>query len=149
VGLGGSFRSSALASSTIAPRQLLLRQLLLHCSTTVLPAHMRCSTTVLPAHMHCSTTVPPVHMRRTTSGTPDRCIPAVVLTRLTYIPVGNIVKPPKTRVLPDILSVNEVERVINGTKELRYQNFILVAYSMGLRLGEVLNLKVGDIDAEC
>ncbi len=60
----------------------------------------------------------------------------------------DIVKPPKTRVLPDILSVKEVERVINGTRELRYQTFILVAYSMGLRLGEVLNLKIGDIDGD-
>jgi len=60
----------------------------------------------------------------------------------------DIVKPPKTRVLPDILSVKEVEHVINGTHELRYQTFILVAYSMGLRLGEALNLKIGDIDGD-
>ena len=60
----------------------------------------------------------------------------------------DIVKPPQTRVLPDILSVKEVERVINGTRELRYQTFLLTAYSMGLRLGEVLNLQVSDIDSE-
>ncbi len=60
----------------------------------------------------------------------------------------DIVKPPKKKVLPDILTVKEIERVINGTRELRYQTFILTAYSMGLRLGETLNLKVGDIDSE-
>ena len=60
----------------------------------------------------------------------------------------DIVKPPQKKVLPDILSVHEVERIINGARELRYQTFILVTYSMGLRLGEVLNLKVGDIDSE-
>ena len=60
----------------------------------------------------------------------------------------DIVKPPQTRVLPDILSAKEVERLINGTRELRYQSFLLTAYSMGLRLGEVLNLQVGDIDGE-
>ena len=59
----------------------------------------------------------------------------------------DIVKPPQQKVLPDILTVKEVERVINGTRELRYQTFILTAYSMGLRLGEALNLKVGDIDS--
>ena len=59
-----------------------------------------------------------------------------------------IVKPPQLRVLPDILTVNEVERVINGTRELRYQIFILVTYSMGLRIGEALNLRVGDIDSK-
>jgi len=57
------------------------------------------------------------------------------------------VKLPQKRVLPDILTVKEVERVINGTRELRYQTFLLTAYSMGLRLGEALHLQVGDIDS--
>lgn len=60
----------------------------------------------------------------------------------------DIVKPPQKKALPDILTVKEVERLINGTRELRYQVFILTAYSMGLRLGETLNLRVGDIDRE-
>jgi site-specific recombinase XerD len=60
----------------------------------------------------------------------------------------DIIKPPQKKVLPDILTVKEVERVINGARELRYQTYILVAYSMGLRLGEALNLEVGDIDGE-
>ena len=33
-------------------------------------------------------------------------------------------------------------------RELRYQAFILVCFSMGLRLGETLALQVGDIDGE-
>lgn len=60
----------------------------------------------------------------------------------------DIVKPPKKKVLPDILTLKEIERLINGTRELRYQTFILVTFSMGLRLGEALNLRVGDIDGE-
>ncbi len=60
----------------------------------------------------------------------------------------DIVKPPTKKVLPDILTLREVERLINGARELRYQTFILTAYSMGLRLGEALNLRVGDIDRE-
>ena len=60
----------------------------------------------------------------------------------------DIVKPPHKTVLPDILTRREVERLINGARELRYQTFILTAYSMGLRLGEALTLSVGDIDAE-
>lgn len=59
-----------------------------------------------------------------------------------------IVKPPQRKTLPDILSVKEVERVINAARELRYQVFALVAYSMGLRLGEALALQIGDIDSE-
>jgi len=60
----------------------------------------------------------------------------------------DIVKPPQKKILPDILTLKEIERLINGTRELRYQTFILVAFSMGLRIHETLNLKVGDIDAE-
>ncbi len=60
----------------------------------------------------------------------------------------DIVKPPQKKTLPDILTQAEIELVINHTRELRYQTFILVAYSMGLRLGEALNLKVGDIDGQ-
>jgi len=59
----------------------------------------------------------------------------------------DIVKPPQQKVLPAILTLKEVERIINGTRELRYQTFLLTAYSMGLRLGEVLTLQVGDMDA--
>lgn len=59
----------------------------------------------------------------------------------------DIVKPPQVRSLPDILTPDELARVINATRELRYQIYILSCYSMGLRLGETLNLKVGDIDA--
>ena len=60
----------------------------------------------------------------------------------------DIIKPPKRTVLPDILTLKEVERLLNGTRELRYQTFILVAFSMGLRLGETLGLQVCDIDSE-
>ncbi len=57
-----------------------------------------------------------------------------------------IIKPPKKRTLPDIFTLSEVELLINRARELRYQTFILVAFSMGLRLGEVINLQIGDID---
>jgi integrase len=60
----------------------------------------------------------------------------------------DIVKPPQVRTLPDVLTLKEIERLINGTRELRYQTFILVCFSMGLRLGEALSLRISDIDSE-
>lgn len=59
----------------------------------------------------------------------------------------NIVKPPRESRLPDVLSVAELERIINHTRKLSYQTYFLTVYSMGLRLCEGLNLKVEDIDA--
>jgi len=60
----------------------------------------------------------------------------------------NIVKAPKVRSLPDILTVSEVEQLIGATRNLRYRIFLLATYSMGLRLGETLSLQVGDIDGQ-
>lgn len=59
-----------------------------------------------------------------------------------------IVKPPIEKHLPDVLTLKELERLINGTRERRYQTFILCCFSMGLRLGEALSLTIGDIDSE-
>lgn len=58
----------------------------------------------------------------------------------------DIIKPPQIKYLPDILTPKEVELIINSTREFRYQTYIITVYSMGLRLGEALTLKVGDID---
>ena len=59
-----------------------------------------------------------------------------------------IIKPPKIRSLPDILTVPEVEQVIVAARQLRYRVFVLTTYSMGLRLGEALALEVSDIDGQ-
>lgn len=62
-------------------------------------------------------------------------------------PWVGMLKPPVVRSLPDVLTVDEIARLITHTRERRYQTFWWVAYSMGLRLGEALNLRIGDIDA--
>jgi integrase len=59
-----------------------------------------------------------------------------------------IIRPPRIKTLPDILSEQEVERLIAATRKLRYRVFLLTTYSMGLRLSEALSLEVGDIDAQ-
>ncbi len=48
----------------------------------------------------------------------------------------------------DVLTLKEVERLINGTRELGYQTYILTCFSMGLRISEVQGIKLGDIDSE-
>lgn len=60
----------------------------------------------------------------------------------------NIVKAPRIRSLPDILTTTEVERLIGATRNLRHRVFLLATYSMGLRLSETLALQVGDIDGQ-
>ncbi|OEE50348.1 site-specific integrase [Vibrio splendidus] len=60
----------------------------------------------------------------------------------------NIVKPPQVKRLPDILTPQQVSSLITHTRQVRYQVFFLTLYSMGLRLGEGLNLRVHDIDSQ-
>ena len=50
----------------------------------------------------------------------------------------SLIKPPKTRRLPDILTVEEAERLFQTTRVLSYRVFYFTLYSLGLRLGEGL-----------
>ena len=59
----------------------------------------------------------------------------------------HLVKAPKTQRLPDIVTVEEAARLFAATRCLSYRVFFFTIYSMGLRLGEGLALRVGDIDA--
>ncbi len=57
-----------------------------------------------------------------------------------------LVKAPKTLRIPDILTLQQLQTLFETTRCLSYRVFFFVTYSMGLRLGESLLLKVGDID---
>ncbi|AMM18529.1 integrase (plasmid) [Burkholderia sp. PAMC 28687] len=52
------------------------------------------------------------------------------------------------RVLPVVLSRDEVGRLIAAATNLKHQTALAVAYGTGLRVSEVVSLKVGDIDSE-
>ena len=58
-----------------------------------------------------------------------------------------IIKPPRCTRIPDIVTMAEAQQLFMSTRKLSYRVFYFTIYSMGLRLGEGLNLKVGDIDA--
>lgn len=60
----------------------------------------------------------------------------------------HLVKPPKAQRLPDIVTVDEAQRLFAATRKLSYRVFYFTLYSLGLRLGEGLALKVCDIDAQ-
>lgn len=58
-----------------------------------------------------------------------------------------LIKAPKSYRLPNIVTVEEVQRVLAATRVVSYRVFLFTLYSLGLRLGEGLRLQVGDIDA--
>ena len=52
------------------------------------------------------------------------------------------------RKLPVILSREEVRRLIAASNNLKHQTALAVAYGTGLRVNEVVSLKIGDIDSK-
>ena len=58
-----------------------------------------------------------------------------------------LIKPPRSQRIPDIVTVDEAERIFLATQVLSYRVFFFTLYSLGLRLGEGLRLTVADIDA--
>lgn len=59
-----------------------------------------------------------------------------------------ILRPKKERKLPNILSVDEVTKILKGVKNLKHRAILFTIYSAGLRVGEVVRLKVSDIDSD-
>jgi site-specific recombinase XerD len=66
--------------------------------------------------------------------------------RKPWVPL-DLVKPPRGQRLPDIVTVEEVQHLIQATQTLSYRVFFFTLYSLGLRLGEGLRLTVADLDA--
>ena len=52
------------------------------------------------------------------------------------------------RRLPEIMSPDEVKRLIAAAGNLKHQTALALAYATGLRVNEVVHLKVGDIDSQ-
>ncbi|MCX6286555.1 MAG: site-specific integrase [Bacteroidetes bacterium] len=59
-----------------------------------------------------------------------------------------IERPRKERFLPEVLSESEITLIIDSIQNLKHKSMIMTAYSGGLRVGELLSLKLSDIDSK-
>lgn len=59
-----------------------------------------------------------------------------------------IPRPKKPDQLPKILGENEIGRMFNSVQNLKHKAVLFTAYSAGLRVSEVINLKLSDVDSE-
>jgi len=57
-------------------------------------------------------------------------------------------RPREEQYLPEVLSTEEITRIINATDNLKHKVVLMTIYSSGLRIGEAINLKIKDIDSE-
>lgn len=66
----------------------------------------------------------------------------------TAIQVDKIYRPKKEKLLPNVLSKEEVKKILNAHSNLKHKTMLSIIYSCGLRRSELLNLKPNDIDSE-
>lgn len=57
-------------------------------------------------------------------------------------------RPKKAEKLPDILAEEEVVSLIKRTTNLKHKALLMASYSAGLRVSELVNLKIRDIDSK-
>ena len=60
----------------------------------------------------------------------------------------DIPRPRREKKLPVILSKGEISKLIRVTRNIKHRAVLSLTYSSGLRLSEVCELKVGDIDSK-
>lgn len=62
-------------------------------------------------------------------------------------PTLKLVRPPKEKKLPVVLSQEEVRRILGHVYQLRYRVCLSTIYACGLRISEGISLQVTDIDS--
>jgi integrase/recombinase XerD len=63
------------------------------------------------------------------------------------IDLKDIPYPRREYKLPDVLSIEEVQKIISIPKNEKHQAIICLLYGCGLRVSELINLKISDIDS--
>jgi site-specific recombinase XerD len=70
-----------------------------------------------------------------------------VLNRLE-MDLAEVDRPVKEQKLPKVLSKQEVAAILKGPTNLKHRCLLLLLYSGGLRISEVVNLKLSDVQSQ-
>jgi integrase/recombinase XerD len=68
--------------------------------------------------------------------------------RETKIEVDKIHRPKRAKLLPNVLSKEEIKLILNAHNNIKHKTMLSLIYSCGLRRSELLNLKPADIDSK-
>ena len=60
----------------------------------------------------------------------------------------HLTRPKKEKALPIVLSKEEINKMISLTENIKHKCILIIMYSGGLRVSEVINLKIKDIDSK-
>jgi integrase/recombinase XerD len=66
----------------------------------------------------------------------------------TKIEIDKIHRPRREKILPNVLSKEEVKQILNAHTNLKHKTMLSLIYSCGLRRSELINLKPADIDSK-
>jgi site-specific recombinase XerD len=71
-------------------------------------------------------------------------------TKVLSMDAGSLSIPPckKVHKLPEILSTEELESILAATSNQKHRTLLMTTYAAGLRLSEVVHLKLTDIDSK-
>jgi len=58
----------------------------------------------------------------------------------------NLPSVKKNKTLPEILTIEEMKALISSTRNIKHRLIIKMLYGCGLRVGEIINLKAGDVN---
>lgn len=61
--------------------------------------------------------------------------------------VRNIIRPKRPHKLPHVMSEEEVSALFRAAENIKHRCMLMLIYSAGLRLGELLNLRLNDVQA--
>ncbi|WP_396186491.1 tyrosine-type recombinase/integrase [Flavobacterium sp.] len=67
--------------------------------------------------------------------------------RETKIEIDKIHRPKRAKVLPNVLSKEEIKLILNAHNNIKHKAMLSLIYSCGLRRSELINLKITDIDS--
>ena len=55
-------------------------------------------------------------------------------------------RPKKSKKLPEVLSLDEVKKLLSSINNIKHKTLLSLLYSCGLRIGEAINLKINAVD---
>ncbi|HYQ87688.1 MAG TPA: site-specific tyrosine recombinase/integron integrase [Bacteroidota bacterium] len=62
--------------------------------------------------------------------------------------IGSLPRPRRETKLPDVLSEDEVKRLFQSVINLKHRTMLMLAYASGLRVSEVVRVRIEDIDGD-
>lgn len=57
-------------------------------------------------------------------------------------------RPQKEKALPKVIAKEDIEKILNSCTNIKHKTMLSILYACGLRAGEIINLKVNEVDSK-